>query len=61
MTKAPPGPRNGLLGLKHLRAFQRDILGFARDLQRDYGDCAAFASAPRSSISSRIPTRSTKS
>lgn len=42
----PPGPANGLLGLRSLRGMQQDALGFSLDLHRQYGDVASFRIGP---------------
>jgi cytochrome P450 len=41
-SRLPPGPNNGLLGLHNLRAFQRDLIGFAARLKGEYGDAVTF-------------------
>lgn len=38
----PPGPRNGLLGLHHVKELNRDILAHAKMLRDTYGDAAYF-------------------
>lgn len=45
-TNLPPGPANGLLGLRSLRHIQRDVLEFSLDLHRTYGDEVSFRIGP---------------
>ena len=45
LKTVPPGPQGGFLGLKTLRAFQKDILAFTGNAA-SYGDVAAFKLGP---------------
>src|SRR5262249_23937795 len=45
-ARLPPGPNNALLGLHNLRAFQRDLIGFAARLEDGYGDAVTFSCGP---------------
>jgi cytochrome P450 len=45
-TKRPPGPPNGWIGREHLRRVQNDLLGFSRDLLREYGDAVTYRIGP---------------
>jgi cytochrome P450 len=40
--KLPPGPANGLIGMKHVRRVQSSILDYMVELARDYGDAAYY-------------------
>lgn len=42
----PPGPRDWLCGLSHMRRLSADILGFYADLARRYGDCVYLRLGP---------------
>lgn len=45
-TKRPPGPPTRWLGLPLIGEIQRDLLGFYRRLQRDYGDAVFLQLGP---------------
>ncbi|MGD9648805.1 MAG: cytochrome P450 [Pirellulales bacterium] len=45
-TKYPPGPPNGLFGWRHVGRLKNDLLGFASELQRQYGDCVSYRIGP---------------
>ncbi|MCL6501727.1 MAG: cytochrome P450 [Pirellulales bacterium] len=45
-SATPPGPANGWLGWCHVRRLQADVLQYALELGRRYGDCVAFRIGP---------------
>ena len=44
--KYPPGPPNGLIGWRHVGRLRNDLLEFAAELARDYGDCVGYRIGP---------------
>src|SRR5688572_6927726 len=42
----PPGPRDRLFGMRLLGPIARDMLGFYRDVQREYGDVVYMRLGP---------------
>ena len=44
--KYPPGPPNGIFGWRHVGRLKHDLLGFAAELKRDYGDCISYRIGP---------------
>ena len=44
--KFPPGPANGIFGWRHVGRLKHDLLGFAAELQRSYGDCVSYRIGP---------------
>lgn len=44
--KYPPGPPNGIFGWRHVGRLKNDLLSFAAELRRDYGDCVSYRIGP---------------
>lgn len=42
----PPGPPNGLFGMRHTAALRDDLIGFCARLKREYGDVVHFRLGP---------------
>ena len=45
-TTHPPGPKGDFLGLRSIRRFRQDALGYLTELARTYGDIAKFPFGP---------------